>query len=198
MSVTEQPVEQRIADLLERIGRLQQAAMYADDLVPAQWQALRYLGRANKASRIPSALAQYLGSTKGTVSQTLITLEKRNLIRKTENVEDRRSVTLELTEKGRQALAKDPMGELANLWQSIPADRKAELAAGLEQALAALVKRSGGREFGLCSDCRHFGVDVGENGESNRHRCCRLGMPLAEADGLLVCSEHQSCQGEPV
>ena len=62
----------RAAILIERLGRLLQTEEQETGLNPAQWQALRFLGRANRFSRTPATVADYLGSTRGTVSQTLI------------------------------------------------------------------------------------------------------------------------------
>ena len=70
----------RAASLIDRLGRLMRSGEHAGDLNPAQWEALRYLARANRFSRTPAALAQYLGSTRGTVSQTLIALEDHGRI----------------------------------------------------------------------------------------------------------------------
>ncbi len=46
-------------------------------LQPVHFQVLNYLSRCNKYSNTPAAVANYLGMTRGTVSQSLIILEKR-------------------------------------------------------------------------------------------------------------------------
>ena len=66
-----------VAALMDRLSRAMQRAQYAGGLNPAQWEALRYIARANRYSRSPSAVAEYLGATKGTVSQTLKALEHK-------------------------------------------------------------------------------------------------------------------------
>ena len=48
-------------------------------LQPVHLQALIYLARANRYSNTPQALAEYLGLTKGTVSQTLLLLDRQGL-----------------------------------------------------------------------------------------------------------------------
>ena len=40
-----------------------------------------FIARANRFSRTPAALADYAGSTRGTISQTLIALEQKGLVR---------------------------------------------------------------------------------------------------------------------
>ena len=81
---------ERIAALIERIGRLLSTDAHAGGLLPVQWEALRYLGRANRFSRTPAALTAYLGLTKGTVSQTVHVLEAKGLVTKQVDPADRR------------------------------------------------------------------------------------------------------------
>src|SRR3546814_13923422 len=70
---------QRVIVLLDRLSRLTRELQFVDGLNPAQWEALRFLATANKYSRSPTALAEYLGATKGTVSQTLLRSEERRV-----------------------------------------------------------------------------------------------------------------------
>ena len=69
-----------VANLLERISRLTRTEEQIGDLYPAQWAALRYLTRANRFSRTPMALTRYLGTTRGTMSQTIIALERKGYL----------------------------------------------------------------------------------------------------------------------
>src|SRR3546814_13985685 len=103
---------QRVIVLLDRLSRLTRELQFVDGLNPAQWEALRFLATANKYSRSPTALAEYLGATKGTVSQTLIALESKGLITRCKKNCDRRQVDLCLPEAGEAMLAKDPMRPL--------------------------------------------------------------------------------------
>ena len=66
---------------------------YTNGLLPVQWVVLRYLTRANKHSLTPSLVANFLGTTKGTVSQTLYYLEKKGYICRTANAKDKRVVS---------------------------------------------------------------------------------------------------------
>ena len=90
----------RAAELLDRIGRIVHGLQFSQGLNPAQWEALRFLARANRYSRSPTALAEYLGTTKGTTSQTLIALESKGAIKRSRRACDRRSVELEITRFG--------------------------------------------------------------------------------------------------
>ena len=70
----------RLTDLLDRVNRMTRGLQYAQGLNPAQWDALRFVARANKYSRTSGALARFLGTTKGTASQTVNALEKKGLL----------------------------------------------------------------------------------------------------------------------
>src|SRR5438132_12313095 len=96
------------AELLLLAGRLVQAESYHGELSPAQWMALRFFARANPFSRTPSAFAQFQATTRGTATQSIKALESGGYLVRQRSEEDRRSVTLRLTDKGNEAVACDP------------------------------------------------------------------------------------------
>lgn len=113
-SLSNQPTSIQAAHLIDRLMRLSRNGVALEGLNPAQWEALRYIERANRFSRTPAALSDYLGSTRGTVSQTLIALEQKGLLSRQPSARDKRSIQLELTDAGAGALARDPLLEVAN------------------------------------------------------------------------------------
>src|SRR3954471_23796070 len=76
-----------------------------ESLQPVHLQALLYLARANRYSNTPQALAEYLGLTKGNVSQTLLLLDRPGVIEGFEDDIDRRVVRLRLSSAGEQFIA---------------------------------------------------------------------------------------------
>jgi DNA-binding MarR family transcriptional regulator len=176
----------RAAHLIERLARVVRAGDHAAGLNPAQAESLRFLARANRFSRTPAALAAYLGSTRGTISQTVISLEEKGLIEREANARDGRSVVLSLTAKGSAFLAFDASHKLAfAIDQAGVGERLAEdLEAGLRSAIAA----RGGRAFGACHSCRHFQRD--HRSGTMPHHCLLLDEPLGKADEALICAEQ--------
>jgi Transcriptional regulators len=91
-------------DYLERLASLMRAWAREQplmaDLQPIQLSALNYLARCNRYSNTPLGVTDFLGLTKGTVSQSLKALEAKGLIEKRPDAQDRRSVHLELTGEG--------------------------------------------------------------------------------------------------
>ena len=149
-----------VANLLNRLSRIAHAVQFSHGLNPAQWEALRYIGRANRYSASPTALADYVGSTKGTVSQTLIALESKGFVRRVRNDCDRRKVSLALTDQGIELLAQDPLCHLAEAAGVIGEDEQSHIVKGLRMMLDDLCIRQGAQNFGVCGDCCHLRKDA--------------------------------------
>lgn len=174
----------RAAELIGRLDRLARSSARAGDMNPAQWEALRYLARANRFSRTPAAVAEYFGSTRGTVSQTLIALEEKGYVVKRASVRDRRSLDLALTPAGETALAHDALPEFAAM---LAAGTDATgLADRLAEALGGVLAKRGGKPFGACKTCRHFRTDA----KPGPYRCALLEERLSAEDAELICVEQ--------
>lgn len=182
-------MSQDIAVLLERLARVVQNETHSEGLKPTQWEALRYLARANRFSRTPSGLTAYLGMTKGTVSQTLNALERKGLAVKEIDPTDRRQVYIDLTAKGAQLLERDPIESLVKSALRMPGDERRILAESLESLLKETLRCRGGLPFGVCKTCRYFKAN---DPEGAPHRCSLLDAPLSKNDSKSICVEQQS------
>ncbi|MCA0273441.1 MAG: MarR family transcriptional regulator [Proteobacteria bacterium] len=171
--------DEEIAELMDRIARLHGARRRSAALPEAQVAALDYLARANRFSRTPSAVADYLAATRGTVSQTLIALARKGLVTDDPAPDDRRSRIYSLTAEGRTEIGGTGTGPD---WGGA----KTELLSGLRAALAVMIRDAGGRSFGLCRTCRHH--RPGEDGAL----CALLGVALVAAEADQICAEHQA------
>lgn len=179
-----------IAAPLERLARLMRAAEHGGELNPAQWEALRYIARANRFSNSPGALTRFLGATKGTISQTVMALERKGFITKAVRADEKRSVRLMLTAKGEDALTRDPWGRLASAVEALGGKTKRRMAKGLAQLLEAEVKRGQHPSFGTCASCRFFRERGGEQLAGGPHFCMQLEQPLGSGDMRRICAEH--------
>lgn len=177
------------AHLIDRLERLNRMGTGVHGLNPAQWEALRYLARANRFSRTPAALADYLGSTRGTVSQTLIALEDKGLVAREQSARDKRSVELSLTERGSGVLGEDPILLLARDLAEGAGGDVGRLVHMLRGALAETIRRNGGKAFGACYTCRNFRRDVRPGGRSPHH-CALLDEALSQRDSQAICVEQ--------
>jgi DNA-binding MarR family transcriptional regulator len=129
---------------------------YCHGLNPAQWDSLRFIAQANRFSRTPGALAGFLGTTKGTASQTLKALEKKGYLTRVADPDDRRVRHIALTEQGEQLLADDPLNCLERAIEKLPAGIAESVAAGLTQICTDLQGSCGGQDTGICKTCGHF------------------------------------------
>lgn len=176
---------------LERLSRLMRACEHDDGLNPAQWEALRYLSRANRFSNSPGALTLYLGATKGTISQTVMALERKGYITKAARPGEKRSVTLSLTPKGAEAMAGDPWKKLSEACGDLGNKTRRRLAKGLRELLEAELQRGRHKSFGLCGTCRFFREKGRDKDNAGPHHCMLLDVPLSTADSARICVEHE-------
>lgn len=181
----------RLYALLERLGNLlrteERAAGLPHGLQPVHLQALRYLQSCNRYSNTPAALTEYLGLTKGTVSQTLLLLEEKGLLRKEADREDRRVVHLLLTDAGRAVLDDALPPELfKRALAGLPGGSEA-LEASLTGLLRSLQAANAQRSFGACGTCKHF-----KREGPGRYRCGITQEPLSREDSQLLCREHEA------
>ena len=121
------------AELLLLVGRLVQADGYEGELSPAQWMALRFFARANSFSRTPSAFAEFQATTRGTASQAIKALEAVGYLVRQRSQADGRSVTLRLTDKGHEVVARDPFEALVRAVGSLNAQEQAAMRDALHQ-----------------------------------------------------------------
>jgi DNA-binding MarR family transcriptional regulator len=178
------------ANLIDRLDRLARAGEQVRPLNPAQWEALRYLGRANRFSRTPAALAEYVASTRGTISRTLASLESKGYLSRAHSRRDGRSVEFVPTAKGIAALKRDPIFALARQIDRATKSDPASLVEGLRATLQMAIAQNGGRAFGACHTCRHFQAHVHPQGRSPHH-CGLLNEPLSENDAAAICIEQE-------
>lgn len=182
----------KIAALIERLARLGRAGRFRRGLNPTQGDALSYLAVANRYSRNPSALADFLGSTRGTVSQTLIALERKGLIAKRADSRDGRAVALDLTREGRALAEGGAETAVERALRGMPVANQAVLAGLLAEALAEAQRQNKFRTFGMCGTCTHFQRDDSGKVPGGPHRCGLTREPLSDSDSLLICREHTS------
>lgn len=181
-----------IYEFLERIANLIRTDVRrggtGSRLQPVQIEALHYLGRCNRYSNTPLAVADFLGLTKGTVSQTLRVLEVNGLIEKQTDPRDRRVVHLVVTPEGREVLlgTVPPQVFKAAFGGMAAAEREAMLRV-FDGLLRRLQRANGLRSFGACKSCRHHRVEA-----VGSRRCGLTHETLTDLDAEKICREHES------
>lgn len=177
-------------DRLERLCNLLRSEARTDGarvgLQPVQLEALRYLAVCNRYSNTPQAVTDYLGSTKGTVSQTLNVLEKKGLLFKHPDKEDKRVVRLNITTAGRRILSDtSPAPYLNQVSTLLPVGRINALNDSLEVLLRAIQQANGLKTFGLCRSCRF------NRQHEDAYFCALTKETLSKSEIELICREHE-------
>jgi DNA-binding MarR family transcriptional regulator len=176
-------------DLIERIGGLLRGELRRlgapHGLEPVHVQALAYLARANRYSDTPIGVAEFLGLTKGNVSQRLIALEKAGFLKRRRDTDDARVVHLAPTARAQALLRQlSPPPSWREACGAAGIDTAA-LSAGLAALLAALQRANDQRTFGQCRSCRFLQRD------GRRFTCGLTREALTPADTQLLCREHE-------
>lgn len=122
----------------------------------AQWAAVRFLARSNAISRKPSVFAEFHGTTRGTASQTLKSLETAGLAWREKDKTDGRSVRFSLTEVGEAIAQNDPVLRLSRVVNSLSDSDREKLGDLVEQLSVELAQVSANRCLGCCYQCHHF------------------------------------------
>jgi len=174
--------QERVTHLIKRLARIDADDSWNDGVNPVQRMALEYLSRANRFSRKPSHVADFMGSTRGTISQTLKSLAAKGYIAEERSETDRRSISYTLTEQGRNAVTSS--GILGRSLESLPATEILQLGNVLRAVLEQALKHNDHRSFGVCHRCQHF------TSRRPGGYCNLLDVPLSPAETEKICFEQ--------
>ncbi len=176
-------------DLVERISNLIRAEERKKcaelGLQSVHLYVLSYLSICNKYSDTPAALANFLGMTRGTVSQSLLLLEKKGYIKKTIDSSDRRVVHLNISTNGTEVLRKAKLSDLfIQASRILKQNKNHEYDTAIADVLAALQKSNQSYTFGFCKTCRFFSTN-------RKYFSCGLTKEvLTQSDSEKICQEH--------
>lgn len=178
--------------ILDRINHLHHAYLrefsYRVGLNLRQLECLAYLQACNRYSDTPLALTEYLGLTKGTVSQTILSLEDKGLLKKNSDSNDGRVIHIKLTRKAEKLLEQCAHDSPLEKAFSNNDEISSSLAEPLSAILIEVQRANNSKTFGACYSCNHFR----RNGLGTTHQCGLTKEPLSEQESLKICREHSS------
>ncbi|BDU40805.1 MarR family winged helix-turn-helix transcriptional regulator [Vibrio nigripulchritudo] len=185
-----------IHQLLDRIGNLirneSRAGLAEHGLQPVQLDALYYLSICNRFSDTPKAVTEYLGLTKGTVSQSLKVLENKGYVEKVADPDDKRVTHLVINHQGRKLI--EQRYPSRSLLCALEGDKAQSpgldvdtLQKQLELLLLNAQKENQYKSFGVCKTCSH-----NQTLDNGSHFCGLTQVPLSSQDVELVCVEHKA------
>jgi len=155
-------------------------------LQPVQLDALQYLSMANKHSDNAISVSEYLEHTKGTISQSLKVLERKALIHKIANTEDKRVLHIKVTTIGKHILSQlTEESKLQTALADLNKTNEKALTKGLDVIYHQIHDNEQSKSFGQCFTCKHYQTSGKE------HYCQHFKEVIEEQDIVLVCREHQ-------
>lgn len=173
---------ERISSLLRSEERRKYAAI---GLQPVHGQVLEYLAKCNKYSDTHTSVAEYLGLTKGTVSQSIQILERKQYLQKNTDTIDGRIAHLTLTDKGHALINElKPLEIFKDAEQKISQRQFEDLENALQTTLSLLQSANDSKSFGLCRTCIHFKVIL------HHYECGLTNEALGRDDTDKICRNH--------
>jgi DNA-binding MarR family transcriptional regulator len=183
------PERAKIVELVDRLSRIAHSLQFAEGLNPAQWEALRFVARANRNSCSPGTLADFMRSTKGTVSQTLKALEAKGLIERCRKPGDRRAVQISVTRAGTELLCKDPLGQIHDALAPCSDEEQHHVVEGIERLLGIVQSHQDIPEFGPCLQCTYYKPEACTETNSVGCRCGVSGELFSSLEIAKICAD---------
>src|SRR5215510_9059737 len=149
---------------------------------------------ANSFSRTPSAFADFQATTRGTASQAIKMLEAGGYLVRQRSKADGRSVTLRLTDKGHEVVARDPFQALVRAVGSLDPQVQTAMRDALRRVLTNLAASGTRQHFGVCRDCAHLSGEINSDSKSASRsipECLLFGAPIESEDAVLLCVHFQ-------
>lgn len=158
-----------------------------------EWMALRFLSRANRFSRTPSALASYVGTTRGTASFIIGELERLGYVERTRSATDKRSVLLSVTQQGKKFLVRDPTGVLLEAIAVLDDEAKMRFRDTLRHVLDQADAAEQRHHTDVCKRCIFLREDrPATDVKTAAEFSCRLfRAPIADTEIDLLCTSFE-------
>ncbi|RFC32306.1 MAG: transcriptional regulator, MarR family [Candidatus Nitrotoga sp. SPKER] len=181
----------RIASVL-RSGTWQFAT--TEGLNPTQVDILEALRSRQTGVRL-SWIAQHLGVTAASASDSIASLTAKGLIKKGRDSEDGRAVALRLTKSGQDLAAKisNSVGFAHEAVSGLPSSTQDALFKSLLALIGRLQQSDRFPEIRACVTCKYFAVNRHSDSETPHH-CMLVDAPLSVSLLRLDCPEHDQAQ----
>ncbi len=142
-------------------------------------EIMQYLAISNRYSDTTQAISEYLGQTKGSISQSIGVLEDQGFIKRAQDKSDKRVFHLLLSPKGAAVTHR--------MFASIDLKGSEELEPGLKTLLSSLQAKNGLKGFGTCITCKH-----NQNPGKNIFVCGLTKEKLTFDETKRICKEHEN------
>lgn len=192
----DEPLDRRVTTGLAKIGIAlkQQAWVEAGGrgLNPTQGQVLALL-RANPAGLRLGVLADQLGVTAATTSDSVAALQRKGLVTKEPTAGDGRGVVVLLTPTGiREAAAAAAWPDfLLEAVDELSAEEQATFLRALVAMIRSLQEKGRIPVARMCVSCRFFRPFMHDD-SSRPHHCAFVDAPFGDGELRLDCPDHRA------
>lgn len=190
---SDQTIEGKIVASLERISQAFRVLLWQESkklsLTPLQIQILIFLFTQRDEKRKVSYLAKEFNVTKATISDTIKTLEQKNLIFKENEILDTRSYIINLTEEG-EKMAEQTSDFATAIYRPIltlKPDDKRNLLLSLIKVIGHLNKTGVISVLRMCTTCSYYQP----LNDENTLFCALLNEELSNTNLRVDCREHK-------
>ena len=191
------PLKRRLRDGLDRIS----AAMRADlwtvaetaGLNPTQAHVLTFIaGRDKKGVRV-RAIADYLGVTQPTATDSIATLIRKGLLTKAADIDDARAVAIRITPAGRDIVRGIGLAitSTERALETLSASEQMALLQLLIKTIRALQVAGAISPQRMCVTCRHFRPYAHDDARTPHH-CAYVDAAFGAEALRLDCGEHEA------
>jgi DNA-binding MarR family transcriptional regulator len=186
-------IESKIVASLERVSQAFRVLLWNESkefsLSPIQVQVLIFLLHHSDRKRKVSYLADEFNMTKATISDTIKTLEQKQLIKKEYEPYDTRSYIIHLTKKGKDTAEQTSLfaKQIQVPIDKLHASDKENLLLSLFDIIHHLNKSGIITIQRMCFTCQFYKAT--KNGQA--HFCTLLNTKLADAELRIDCAEHE-------
>jgi DNA-binding MarR family transcriptional regulator len=182
----------KIVASLERVAQAFRVLLWQESkahaLTPIQVQVLIFLLHHSEEKRKVSYLAHEFGMTKATISETVRTLEQKNLVTKKFEYYDTRSYVIHLTKNGRDVADKtslfskeiySPVEKLSQSDREMVLKSLLNIISHLNREGVITIQR-------MCMTCIYY-----ESSGKDQHFCKLLRQKLHVSELRIDCPEHE-------
>lgn len=194
-----EPLPRRLRDGLERLASVlkadQWSAANAVGLNPTQAHVLSFLAGRGEAGLRVKAIAEHLGVTQPTATDSIAALERKGLVAKGLDASDARAVAVRVTQAGRDAVKAIGLSTMATdtALASLSAAEQADLLLLVVKLIRSLQIAGALPEQRACVTCRHFRPNA-HPGADAPHHCAFVNAAFGTRHLRLDCGEHETAE----
>lgn len=193
------PLPRRLRDGLDRLSMALKADQWSSanavGLNPTQAHVLSFLaGRGNGGMRV-TAIANHLGVTQPTATDSIAALERKGLVAKSADESDARAIAVAVTEAGRdavKAIGQSTMATDGALGSLTPGEQE-DLLILITKLIRSLQVAGAISEQRMCATCEYF-RPYAFAGSDLPHHCAFVNAPFGNRHLRLDCGDHQPAE----